>query len=67
MEKDFNYEKAVKRLNEIVGQLQDGDLNIDDLAKTLKEAKTLMEQCKAKLTQVEKDVQEIIGEPADEQ
>ena len=56
MEIEMNYEKAMKRLEEIVKKIESGEMDIDSLATNLKEAKTLVEYCKDKLTKVEAEV-----------
>ena len=39
------YEEAMKRLEEIVRQIENGEMDIDSLADKLKEAKRLMAFC----------------------
>ena len=56
MEKELTYEKAMSRLEEIVKKIEGGEMDIDSLAANLKEAKTLVEYCKEKLTKVEAEV-----------
>ena len=56
METEMTYEKAMKRLEEIVKKIESGEMDIDSLAANLKEAKTLVEYCKEKLTKVEAEV-----------
>lgn len=53
---ELTYEEAMKKLNLIVQQIESGEMNIDSLASSLKEAKDLITFCKAKLTKVENDV-----------
>ena len=52
----MTYEKAMSRLEEIVKKIEGGEMDIDSLAANLKEAKTLVEYCKEKLTKVEAEV-----------
>lgn len=56
METEMTYEKAMKRLEGIVKKIESGEMDIDSLAANLKEAKTLVEYCKDKLTKVESEV-----------
>lgn len=58
------YENDIKRLQQIVQQMENGQLNIDDLAAQLKEAKTLITRCQKKLTDVEQDVAKILNDDA---
>lgn len=60
MEKDLTYEQAMKRLETIVSKVEQGEMDIDSLASKLKEAKELVEFCKAKLLKVEDDVKKIL-------
>lgn len=60
MEKNLTYEQAVERLQEIVAKIERGEMNVDSLAKNLKEAKDLVTFCKAKLTKAEQDVKKIL-------
>lgn len=59
-ESKLTYEKAVKRLEEIVKQIEGGEMDIDSLAANLKEAKTLVTFCKDKLTKVEAEVKKCL-------
>lgn len=62
MGKELKYEDAMKRLQIIVEQIENGDTDIDQLADSLKEAKELIAFCKNKLQKVETDVKKILGE-----
>ena len=46
MEKKFNYEEAVSKLEEIVRKMESGEQNIDSICEQLKTAKQLIKQCK---------------------
>ena len=56
----MTYEKAMKRLEEIVAKIESGEMDIDSLAANLKEAKALVEFCKEKLTTVEAEVKKCL-------
>ena len=60
--KEQKYEDAMKRLEEIVHQIENGEMDIDSLAERLKEAKTLMAFCKQKLQNVEQEVNKIMSD-----
>jgi len=60
MEEKLTYEKAVKRLEEIVKKIEGGEMDIDSLTANLKEAKDLVEYCKEKLTNVEAEVKKCL-------
>lgn len=60
MEKELTYEKAMKRLEEIVKKIESGEMDIDSLAANLKEAKKLVEFCKERLTKAEAEVKKCL-------
>ena len=55
-----SYTEAIDRLNEIMRQLESGELDVDALTATLKEARQLLAFCKEKLHTIDQDVQEIM-------
>lgn len=61
MEKAMTYEKAMKRLEEIVAKIESGEMDIDALAQNLKEAQKLVEFCEEKLTTVEAEVKKCLN------
>ncbi|MDE6000641.1 MAG: exodeoxyribonuclease VII small subunit [Bacteroidaceae bacterium] len=60
MEKEMTYEQAMKRLEQIVKQIEVGEMDIDSLTANLKEAKNLVAFCKDKLTNVETEVKKCL-------
>lgn len=56
----MKYAEAMKRLEEIVMKIENGEMDIDNLAENLKEAKELVGFCKAKLLAVEEEVNKIM-------
>ena len=52
----------MQRLQTIVSQMENGEMDIDALLTNLKEAKQLIDFCKNKLTRVETDVKKILEE-----
>lgn len=60
MEKELTYEKAMKRLEEIVKKIESGEMDIDSLAANLKDAKKLVEFCKERLTKAEAEVKKCL-------
>lgn len=54
--KELTYEQAMQNLSAIVQKIESGQMDIDSLADSIKEAKKLITFCKAKLTKVEEDV-----------
>ena len=60
MMENMKYAEAMKRLEEIVIKIENGEMDIDNLAENLKEAKELVGFCKAKLLAVEEEVNKIM-------
>lgn len=58
----MTYEKAMKRLEEIVDKVENGQMDIDSLGTTLKEAQELVTFCRDKLTKVDAEIKKILGE-----
>ncbi len=62
MSKQMNYEEAMNRLETIVQQMEEGELDIDSLAKQLTEAKKLIKLCEDKLTATNDKIEKILEE-----
>lgn len=54
--KKMTYAEAMNRLEEIVGKVQDGRIDIDELAGLLKEAQELINFCREKLYKVDEEI-----------
>ena len=67
MTDNIKYENAVKRLEEIVSSMENGELDIDTLGERLKEAKRLLRMCREKLTNTEKEVKLILDDDSQRQ
>ncbi|MCB0497708.1 MAG: exodeoxyribonuclease VII small subunit [Cyclobacteriaceae bacterium] len=64
----FNYKKAMERLNEIVSEMESGELDIDKISALVKESSTLLKACKKALTSTEEEINRVIendGEPSE--
>lgn len=59
---EINYIEAFDELQEIVSDMEDGQINVDELAQKVKRATELIRICKNKLTATEGDVQKILKE-----
>lgn len=62
----MKYEDAMKKLETIVSDIEDGKLDIDTIGEKLKEAQELIRFCKDKLYQTDKDIQKLISEDSAE-
>ena len=62
-EKDTpNYTEAFKELQEIVSEIEQGEISVDELSEKVKRASLLITICKNKLATTEEDVNQILRE-----
>lgn len=66
MEKKPGYTEAIKELEQIVSEIEQGEISVDILSEKVKRATDLIRICKSKLTTTEKDVNEILKEMKEE-
>ncbi|MBB1550121.1 MAG: exodeoxyribonuclease VII small subunit [Prevotella sp.] len=59
---NIKYEEAVSQLEQIVANLEEGELNIDDLSSELKKAQKLITLCKQRLTKTDEEIQKILND-----
>jgi len=62
MNKEPNYTEAFEELQEIVLEIEQGEISVDELSEKVKRAAILIKICKAKLTSTEEDVARILKE-----
>ena len=62
MSKEPNYTEAFEELQEIVLEIEQGEISVDELSEKVKRAAILIKICKAKLTNTEEDVAKILKE-----
>ncbi len=62
MEKKISYTEAMRELEEIVAEIEQGEITIDTLSQKVKRASELIKICKNKLTSTEEDVNKILEE-----
>jgi exodeoxyribonuclease VII small subunit len=62
MEKKMSYTEAMKELEGIVADIEQGEISIDILSEKVKHASELIRICKSKLTSTEADVNQILEE-----
>ena len=55
-----NYSEAFRELQEIVTEIEQGEISVDELSEKVKRASLLIGICKAKLTRTEEDVNKIL-------
>lgn len=64
MNKKMSYRQAAEQLEEIVAQIENGELGIDELSKKVEEAAELVKMCKEKLRQTDADIEQMLNEIA---
>jgi exodeoxyribonuclease VII small subunit len=62
MSKEPNYTEAFEELQEIVSEIEQGEISVDELSEKVKQASVLIKICKAKLATTEEDVAKILKE-----
>jgi exodeoxyribonuclease VII small subunit len=62
MSKEPNYTEAFEELQEIVLEIEQGEISVDALSEKVKRAAVLIKICKAKLVSTEEDVARILKE-----
>ena len=62
MSEKINYTQAFEELQQIVIEIEEGEISVDELAEKVKRATQLIKICKTKLTTTEEDVNQILKE-----
>jgi len=57
MKNELNYKEAYTKLQELVEQLEDGNIPLDKLAAKVKQANELIAVCENKLRQIQAEVE----------
>lgn len=65
MSKEIKYTEAFEELQQIVNDIEDGEITVDELSKKVKRASELIKVCKSKLTETKEDVNQILKELED--
>lgn len=55
-----SFEKSLERLEEVVDQMESGELNLEEMIKRFEEGTKLVDQCSSKLNQVEQKIEKLI-------
>lgn len=61
MSKEITYEKAFEELQQIVRDMEEGEIGVDELSIKVKRASELIKVCKDKLSSTEDDVSKILA------
>ena len=62
--KEESFEATLKRLEEIVEQMESGETDLDTMIASFEEGQRLVKFCTAKLNEVEKKIEKIVKENA---
>jgi exodeoxyribonuclease VII small subunit len=62
VKKQETYSQAIKRLEEIVRQIDNNELEIDKLSEKIKEANEIISFCSEKLTKADKEIEKLLNE-----
>jgi exodeoxyribonuclease VII small subunit len=62
--KEFSFRDAVVRIEEIIKNIESGDLDIDRLSDEVKNATDLIKQCQKKLKTTEEEINSIFKDMA---
>ena len=57
----LNYAKAISRLEEITGQMERGEVSLDEVVGYVREAKQLLQYCKDCLYEAEKNCASLLN------
>ena len=60
MSEQTSYTDAFNELNQIVSDLEEGEISVDELSEKVKRASELIEFCQQKLASTEEDVNSIL-------
>lgn len=67
MDNNYTYEDAFAELQQIVGDIESGDINVDELSEKITQASNLIAVCKAKLTATEEEVEKLLAKLNEDQ
>lgn len=60
--KKMTYTKALEEINEIIAEIESGDVDIDEISIKLKKAKKLFDFCQDKLKSTQASVDNLLNE-----
>ena len=57
---EIKYREAIERLDEIIGSIENEDIDVDELSLKVKEAVELIRVCKARIDKAEVEVKKVV-------
>lgn len=61
-EKAMSYSEAIATIDEILEQIESGELDVDEMAAKVKQATELLKLCKGKLFNTTKEIDKVLKE-----
>ena len=61
-QKTLSYSEAIAEIDEILEQIETGELDVDELAARVKQATELLKLCKSKLFNTTKEIEKVLKE-----
>lgn len=65
MSEELTYTDAFEELQQIVTEIEQGEISVDELSEKVKRASKLIKICRSKLSSTEEDVNEILKDLQD--
>ena len=65
--KEADYNKTIKKLEDIIDKIESEEIGVDELAKEVKAAVTMIKFCKEKIQKAELQVREVVKELDEEE
>ena len=59
---EVKYNKAIKKLEEIIEKIESETIDVDELSEKVQEAVGLIKMCKEKISKAEMDVKKVVEE-----
>jgi exodeoxyribonuclease VII small subunit len=60
--KNITYAEAVRQIEDILGKIENGEPDVDELTKLVKRASELIKYCRSKLFETEQEIEKILNE-----
>lgn len=60
--KNITYAEAVRQIENILGKIENGEPDVDELTKLVKRASDLIKYCKSKLFETEQEIEKILND-----
>ncbi len=65
--KEISYRDAITEIETILARIDDGEMDVDELAEKVKRVTVLLELCKKKLRSTESEIEKIMADLGDQE